>query len=391
MRYEERAEELSRLLAQAGVDCLLVSAPANLRYLTGFTGSSAIALIWSAEQDAHRRHLFISDFRYEEQAAGEVPPGYEQLFLSAAGPRREAFGLLAERLGAGGGRLAFEANHLTVAGLGRLEAHLPARWAVQPLEGDLLERMREVKDQQEIERIAAACALADAALAAELEAGLEGRSERELVVSLEHRMRLLGAQGASFPTIVASGAHGALPHAQARDAQIARGSLVTIDWGALHEGYCSDCTRTFAVGRPSERAAEVYRVVLDAQQAALEGLRTGLRGHEVDQLARSVIADAGYGERFGHGLGHGVGLEVHEAPRLGPRRAARETGETAGAPSGGEGADEAGRPLRAGAVVTIEPGIYLAGELGVRIEELVVLQEAGKRILTTLPRELIEL
>ena len=394
MRCAERAQALARSLAAADVDCLLISAPANLRYLTGFSGSSAIALIWSAERAAAGEHLFISDFRYEEQAAAEVPPGYEQLFLSAAGPRREAFGLLCERLPAGGGRLAFEAAHLTVGALRRLEAHLPERWSAQPLEGDLIERMREVKDREEIERIAAASELADAALAAELEVGIEGRSERELAASLEHRMRLLGASAASFPTIVASGAHGALPHAQPREVAIARGCLVTIDWGALHEGYCSDCTRTVAVGRPSEHAREVYEIVLDAQQAALEGLHCGLCGYEVDELARSLIAAAGYGDRFGHGLGHGVGLEVHEAPRLGPRRAPAE-GERA--PSGEERdgergrGDEAARALRAGTVVTIEPGIYIAGELGVRIEELVVVEDEGIRTLTSLPRQLIEL
>jgi Xaa-Pro aminopeptidase len=404
MDYEGRLSKLARALEQREVDCLLVSEAANLRYLTGFSGSSGIALIWAAAAAGGREHLFISDFRYEEQAASEVHGAYRRIFISAAGPRREAFELLAAELPAAGGAVAFQPAHLSVAALRRLEEHLPPSWRAQPLEEDPVESLREVKDREEIERIAQASALADAALSAELEVGLQGRSERELVIALEHRMRLLGAQDASFPTIVASGAHGSLPHAQARDEPIARGSLVTIDWGALHEGYCSDCTRTFAVGTPSERAREIYALVLAAQQAALEGCRSGLCGYEVDALARDLIAAAGYGERFGHGLGHGVGLEVHEAPRLGPRSAARAeeapargtariacAADARAASARAQAEDRSERPLQAGAVVTIEPGIYIAGELGVRIEELVVLHETGKRVLTTLPRELIEL
>jgi len=226
-----------------------------------------------------------------------------------------------------------------------------------------------VKDAGEIARIRAASELADEALRGVLEAGLVGHTERDVAIELELRMRRLGAEGPSFPSIVAAGAHGALPHAQPRDQEIPRDVLVTIDWGALLEGYCSDCTRTYATGEGiSERAREIYELVLSAQRAGLDAVRAGLSGKEVDALAREVIEQAGEGDHFGHGLGHGVGLEIHEGPRL---------SRTAG--------DE---PLQAGNVVTVEPGVYLPGLLGVRIEDLVVVAEDGCQVLTGLSKEL---
>jgi Xaa-Pro aminopeptidase len=202
-----------------------------------------------------------------------------------------------------------------------------------------------------------------------LEDGLVGRSERDVAIDVELRMRRLGASGASFPTIVASGPHGALPHAEPRDAPIPRDTLVTIDWGAVLDGYCSDCTRTYATGeRLPEGAREVYELVLRAQLASLAAVRPGLNGKQLDAVAREVIEQAGHGERFGHGLGHGVGLEVHEGPRL-----SRTAGE---------------QPLRAGNVVTVEPGVYLPGRFGVRIEDLVVVADGGPVVLTGLPKEL---
>ena len=196
-----------------------------------------------------------------------------------------------------------------------------------------------------------------------------GRTEREVAIELELRMRRLGAQAPSFPSIVAAGAHAALPHATPRDERIPRDVLVTIDWGALHEGYCSDCTRTYATGEAiSARAREVYELVLRAQQQGVAAVRAGLSGREVDAVARTVIETAGHGEHFGHGLGHGVGMEIHEGPRL-----SRTAGE---------------EPLRVGNVVTVEPGVYLAGALGVRIEDLVVVGEDAQEILTSLPKEL---
>jgi Xaa-Pro aminopeptidase len=232
-----------------------------------------------------------------------------------------------------------------------------------------VERLRAIKEPDEIERIRAACALADEALGEVLEGGLAGRSEREVAIELALRMRRLGAEAASFEPIVAAGAHGALPHAEPTGEAIPPNVLVTIDWGALHEGYCSDCTRTFATGEAiSDEAREIYALVLRSQELGLQALEAGPTGREVDAIAREVIEQAGHGEHFGHGLGHGVGMDIHEAPRL--------------SRTGGE------QRLQAGNVVTVEPGVYLPGSLGVRIEDLAVVEEGGSTVLTGVPKSL---
>jgi len=370
VNYAQRVSRLAERLAELEVDCLLVGDRANVRYLSGFTGSAGALLIRAT--GASGDHLFLSDFRYELQAAEEVADCFAKGFTTAQEGQREVADLLAERL-AGARRLGFEADRLTVSAQRRLAERLSGVELVG-LEGTVA-KLRRFKEAEEVERIAAAQALADQALKEVLEGGLGGRTEREVAIELAYRMRRLGAEGESFPAIVASGPHGALPHAKARDVEIAKGTLVTIDWGAQLDGYCSDCTRTYAVGRPSERAVEVYETVLAAQRRALAGLRPGVAASAVDRLARELIEQAGYGPRFGHSLGHGVGLEIHEAPRLGPPRPGEEEPEL----------------LAAGEVVTVEPGIYLPGELGVRIEELVVVGEEGNRILTSLPAQLTEL
>jgi Xaa-Pro aminopeptidase len=250
----------------------------------------------------------------------------------------------------------------------RLREALPASVELVPAGGGI-ERLRTVKDAEEVARIRAAAELADAALERTLQDGLGGRTERAVALALEHEMLRLGAERASFETIVAHGAHGALPHAVPREVEIAPGSLVTIDWGAQLDGYCSDCTRTYAVGEPGERAREVYELVLRAQQAGLDAVRAGVSGREADAVARGLIEAAGYGERFGHGLGHGVGLEIHEAPRL------SKTSDAT---------------LAAGQVVTVEPGVYLPGELGVRIEDLVLVTPDGCELLDGLPKQLTQ-
>src|SRR6185437_2048000 len=289
----------------------------------------------------------------------------------AAGELIEA---AARVLGAGGvegeQRLGFDDASLTVKQHARLRELLAQGWELVPCAG-IVERLREVKDEREVQRIRAAAELADRALSEVLEAGLVGRSEREVAIELELRMRRLGAQAPSFPSIVAGGKHGALPHAEPRDVEIERGVLVTIDWGAYLEGYCSDCTRTYATGVPDEEATAVYELVLRAQEAALASVRAGVSGREVDGVARSVIEEAGHGEHFGHGVGHGVGIEIHEAPRL-----SRTAGD---------------QPLRAGNIVTVEPGVYVPERLGVRIEDLALVSESGCERLTSLPKQLISL
>jgi Xaa-Pro aminopeptidase len=351
--------------AAAGVDALLVSAPLNVRYVTGFTGSSGLALISARPGDGARTsgHRFITDFRYATQASQEVAEAFDREVVAD-----KPLDAVASYLESAGGRLGFEEASLTVGEHRRLGERLSEGWRLVACEG-IVEGLRAVKDAGELERIRAAAALSDEALSSLLGEGIVGRSERDVATELELRMRKLGAEGASFEPIVAAGPHGALPHATPRDQQIGGDVLVTIDWGAKLEGYCSDCTRTFATGEQvSRRAREVYELVREAQELALQAVRAGKTGRELDAVARRVIERAGHGERFGHGLGHGVGLDVHEAPRL---------SRTAGA-----------LPLRPGNVVTIEPGVYLPGELGVRIEDLVIVTEDGGEAVTAIPKEL---
>ncbi len=352
-----RAERLLARLGDASLDALLVTDIVNVRYLTGFTGSSALALV------GPQSRVFVTDFRYVEQAAGQVEDGFE---------RRRATGELldavAEALGSGELRLGFDDAAISVRAHARLGEKLPDRVELVPAAG-LVERLRAVKEPAEIEAIAAAAQLADAAFAGLLAGGLVGRSERELALALEQAMRERGAEQPSFETIVAGGPHGALPHATPRREPIRPGELVVIDWGARLDGYCSDCTRTLATGPLADPdAADVYALVRGAQRAAIGGVRAGRDGRELDSVARDAIGAAGHGERFGHGLGHGVGLQVHEAPRVSQR--SEDT-------------------LQIGNVVTIEPGVYLPGRFGVRIEDLVVVSEDGCRVLGSLPTELV--
>lgn len=353
-----RDERLTGLLAGAEIDVLLVTQLDNVRYLTGYTGSNGIALVGPATR------IFISDFRYLEQAAEEVGGAFER--LTAPAPQ-DLLDLVTDALPAGELRLGFEADHVSVQMHERLRELLPERVELVGTEA-LVEMLRAVKDAEEVSRIRAATALADASFERLLREGLVGRTEREVALALENDMRQRGAPRASFETIVAAGAHGALPHAQPRDVEIRRGEIVVIDWGAELEGYCSDCTRTVAAGEAGEDAREVYELVLAAQLTGLKALRGGSDAREVDASARRVIEAASRGEHFGHGLGHGVGLAVHEAPRLSPR------------------SDD---KLRTGNVVTVEPGVYLPGNFGVRIEDLAIVTDDGCEVLTSIPKRLI--
>ncbi len=352
-----RADRLGERLPDNGIDVLLVTNGVNVRYLTGYTGSNGVALVGSDTR------VFVTDFRYVEQAAEEVDASFDR--------RRSPQHLLEgveDALPAGEFRLGFEADHVSVSEHARLRELLPERIELVATTG-LVEDLRAVKEPGELASIRAATELADEAFAVLIAGGLVGRSERDLALELEYELRRRGAQRPSFEPIVAAGPHGALPHARPRDTEVKSGELVVIDWGAqLDDGYCSDCTRTVAAGPVNDAAREVYELVLDAQLAALEDVKAGAAGREVDAVARSAIHAAGHGEQFGHGLGHGVGLEVHEAPRLAQRSEA---------------------VLVAGNVVTVEPGVYIPSEFGVRIEDLVVVTDDGCEILTSLPKDLI--
>jgi Xaa-Pro aminopeptidase len=352
----DHADSVAEALAEREADALLVTDLVNVRWLTGFTGSNAAAVVG---REGSRR--FVTDFRYLTQSADEVDPAWE---------REIAVDLLAGVVkglpGSGELRLAFDDAHVSVKDHGRLSGMLRAGIELVPA-GGAVEALRAVKDAEELEAVRAAARLADDALTEVLGRGLVGRTEREVALDLEFTMRRMGAQAASFPPIVAAGEHGALPHATPREVAIPAGTLCVVDWGAQLDGYASDCTRTYATGDIDPRDAEVYALVLAAQEAALAAVRPGPTGREVDAVARSIIDAAGHAEHFGHGLGHGVGLDVHEGPRL------SKQGETA---------------LAAGMVVTVEPGVYVPGAVGVRIEDLVIVTDDGAEVVSSLPKDL---
>jgi Xaa-Pro aminopeptidase len=350
----ERAGRVAAQLEEAGADVLLVTDAVNVRWLTGFTGSSGLALVGA---DGVRE--FVTDFRYLSQSAEQLDPGWERHIVP------ELVAAVPQLLGRAT-RLGFDDAAVTVKEHARLQELVGEDVTLVPTAG-LVEGLRAVKDEGELARIRAAAQLADAALQDVLTRGLAGRTEREVGLDLEFTMRRMGAEAVSFSPIIAAGTHGALPHASPRDVEIPSGTLVVVDWGAQLDGYASDCTRTYATGELDERDAEIYATVLAAQEAALAAVQPGPTGKEVDAVARDIIQAAGHGEHFGHGLGHGVGMEVHEGPRL------SKLGTV---------------PLAAGHVVTVEPGIYVPGAVGVRIEDLVAVTEDGHEVLSSLPKAL---
>ncbi|MFT3900011.1 MAG: aminopeptidase P family protein [Gordonia sp. (in: high G+C Gram-positive bacteria)] len=341
--------------AHPGVDALLVTDLVNVRYLSGFTGSNGALLVWA---DAARGDRISTDGRYTVQVgeqAGDLP-----LVLA----RDVAGGLLAAATEAGGKRIGFEADAMSVGEFDRLAA-VGGTELVRT--SGMVEALREVKDHGEVDAIASACAVADRGLATILADGViaPGRTERDVARTLEWAMYAAGAAAIAFETIVATGPNSAVPHHRPTDAVLRRGDLVKIDFGAVVDGYHSDMTRTFVLGAAQDWQREIYDVVADAAQAGRDAARAGARASDVDGAARRVIAAAGYGDNFVHGLGHGVGLQIHEAPSV--------------------GATAAGTLLD-GAVVTVEPGVYLPGRGGVRIEDTVVVSDGPCRILTATDR-----
>src|SRR5919198_2436575 len=327
---------------------LLVSTGANVRYLTGFSSSNAALLV-----EPDRLRLF-SDFRYSDAARAVEGVEYVET-------RRNLYASLSELLS---GRIGFEANDLTYA---QYEALGAGGLELVPRRG-LVEALRAVKEDGELEAIRAAAAITSEAYARFADERFTGRTERDLAWTLDQLFHELGAEGPAFETIVAGGANGARPHSRPSDRVVEPGETVVIDAGAQVDGYCADCTRTFATGPLPDRLQEAYAVCLDGQQAGLQGVRAGATGIDADATARHVIEEAGLGDRFGHGLGHGVGIDVHEAPRL-----SKTSDDT----------------LAAGNVVTVEPGIYFPDEGGIRIEDLVVVTEDGPEILTSFTKELV--
>lgn len=357
--FEERAQALVECLRQEALDGLLVTSMPNVRYLTGFSGTHAMLLL-----TATQRWLF-TDFRYAEQANAEAGAA-AQIMVEQTSLWRGLWETL--RAVRNVHALGFESAHLAHRDFERLLKD-GASWTWHPLV-DVIEHLRERKDPSELACIRDAARVAAAALTRTLSVLHAGMTELQVAGILEHELRDHGSEEPPFPTIVASGVRTALPHARAGARAIARGDFLLLDFGATVSGYCSDVTRTVVVGQADERQREVHAAVHAANEAARSRVRSGMTGKEADAIARAVLEQHGLSEAFGHGLGHGIGLEVHEGPRL-----SRNSDQV----------------LPEGAVVTIEPGAYVPGWGGVRIEDNVRLSAGGAELLTELPRHLIEL
>lgn len=350
-----RLQRFQEQLARSGLKAFLVTQPANRQYLSGFDGTSGLLVVCPEEA------FLITDFRYLEQARLQSPhctllPVGREGSVVALGRFLEEKGLQS---------LAFEEKHLVYAVYREYKEKLPV--TLVPHSG-LVEEIRRIKEPAEIDILRRGAALLDAAFLHILEYLAPGRTEVEVSLELEIYLRRRGSSGIPFRFIVASGKRGAHPHGVASSKTLQKGELVTIDFGAIVEGYATDCTRTVCLDPPNERQKEVYALVLEALEKARSGLYPGITCREADALAREVISSAGYGEYFGHGLGHGVGLEVHEQPTLSPR---------------GEG------NLLPGTVFTLEPGIYIPGWGGVRIEDMMVMGKEGAQPLTGSTRKLV--
>jgi len=359
-RREARRQALLELLRGRELDGLIVTTLPNVRYLTGFTGSAAVVVVLAEAT------LFFSDFRYLTQSAAEVGD-CARIEITSDDIWQRVRKVLGEY--AGLRRLGYESHTVTVAQRDRIEA-ASGRSALHAVR-DLVEGLRVSKDEGEVAAIRAAARLAADALEATLAEVHPGQSELEIAAGLERELRQRGSEWHPFQTTVASGPQSALPHARATAREVAAGELLLLDFGAQVDGYCADVTRTVVVGRPAdERQRTIYELVREAQLAAREGLRAGMTGRQADGLARSVIEARGFGDAFGHSLGHGLGLVVHEAPRL------SRTNE---------------EPLPERAVVTIEPGVYVEGWGGVRIEDDALLNADGIELLSDGATELREL
>ncbi|HEX7660321.1 MAG TPA: aminopeptidase P family protein [Pseudonocardiaceae bacterium] len=361
--HQRRRAALRRELRAGGLDGLLVVDLRNIRYLTGFTGSNAALLVY-APTDSDAGTVLCTDGRYLTQSEREVP----DLERVIDRPCDSVLVTLASKRSVHYRQVGFESQHVTVDRLDALtEAAQSVRLVRRP---GLVEKLRMVKDDTEIEALRMACAAADRALAALIEHGglRAGRTEREVGRDLEDRMLDTGADGPSFDTIVAAGVHSAIPHHQPTNTEIQSGDLVKLDFGAVVDGYHSDMTRTFVIGQAAAWQRDVYQLVRTAQAAGRAALVAGREVAEVDGAARRVIEEAGYGQQYLHNLGHGVGLEIHEAPSLA---------------KGGRGT------LTDGMAVTVEPGVYLAGRGGVRIEDTLVVRDGAPELLTLTTKDLV--
>ncbi|WP_017435197.1 Xaa-Pro dipeptidase [Saccharococcus caldoxylosilyticus] len=350
----EKLEKLRALFDEHDIDGLLVTNPYNRRYITGFTGTAGVAVI------SRDKAVFITDFRYVEQASQQVK-GFE--IVQHTGPIVDEAAKQVARLGIQ--KLGFEQEDVSYATFKAYESAVKAELVPT---SHVIEKLRLIKSESEIKILKEAAEIADAAFEHILSFIRPGVKEIDVANELEFFMRKQGATSSSFDIIVASGYRSALPHGVATEKSIEKGELVTLDFGAYYKGYCSDITRTIAVGAISEELKTIYDIVLQAQLRGMEGIKPGMTGKEADALTRDYISEKGYGEYFGHSTGHGIGLEIHEGPALSVRSDV---------------------VLAPGMVVTVEPGIYIPGLGGVRIEDDTVVTENGNESLTHSPKELI--
>lgn len=355
MQY--RLVQLRKIIAEEGLDGLLISSRPNTLYFTGFTGTTSKCLVT-------REHAyFVVDFRYTTQAREQIFTGIEVLQFEKG--VHDMLATLCNRHGVSS--LGIEGGEVSYAEYQLLRESLQEVKLLKDIQNSL-SRVRMIKDSHELELITEAVDIADRAFAQILPFLKPGVRECDIALELEYRMKRLGASGASFETIIASGPRSALPHGVAAMRQLQKGDAVVMDFGAIYQGYCSDMTRTVFLGNPPQQLKEIYSIVLKAQMEALEKAAEGMTGKQLDRVSREIIDAAGYEKCFGHGLGHGVGIEVHENPRVSPK------GEEI---------------LEKGMVFTVEPGIYVENLGGVRIEDMVVLGETGAKILTKSTKEML--
>lgn len=350
----EKLTKLRSAFGEVGIDGILLTNQHSRRYMTNFTGTAGVVLI------SNKRALFITDFRYVEQAQKQTV-GYE--IVQHTGSILEEVAKQVKDLGIQ--KLGFEQDTLTYSSYTAYKEEVDAEFVAT---SGIVEKLRLIKTDSEIKILKEAAQIADAAFEHILSIIRPGVSEIEVSNELEFFMRKQGATSSSFDIIVASGLRSALPHGVASEKLIEKGDFVTLDFGAYYKGYCSDITRTIAVGEPSDKLKEIYNIVLEAQLRGVNGIKAGLTGREADALTRDYITEKGYGEYFGHSTGHGIGLEIHEGPSLAFRS------ETV---------------LEPGMVVTVEPGIYIPNVGGVRIEDDIIVTAEGNEVLTKSPKELI--
>ena len=359
MDYAGRREKLRKLLKKTGAEALLVTSEPNVTYLTGFTGDSSYLLLTPESE------VLLSDGRYDTQISDECP-GLE-MNIRKSGiliHQQTAHVLRAAKIS----RLAIEAESMSVATRDRIAEKLP-KLAIFQTSG-MVEFLRQVKDKEELELIRGAIRIAEKSFATIRASVSPVQTEIQIAEELERQIRQLGGEGPAFPTIVAVGPRAALPHAHATSARVGDGGLILVDWGAQWQLYKSDLTRVLVTAKISTKLRRVYEVVLNAQAQAIAAVRPGVPTTDVDAAARQVIGAAGFGRRFNHGIGHGFGLEIHEAPRMSGKNPAL---------------------LKPGMVITVEPGIYLPGWGGIRIEDDILVTRTGHEVLTSAAKQLEEM